>query len=280
MIERNFFNSVPYVIYIPDNFISASPLPLLVLFRAHPDEWFNSGEDHSRGKRTVFRIIHDMISKSFISPMAFVFPCTCSFNRQEFYFGADIYAPGLRQSADPFMNHQIFESAFLPFVAKKYHLNIEKVSLDGFSLGGYTSLTYSFLSPTRYLSTGSFDGSILDYSYDNRRLYPDTPSDVTFDQLPYVFGSDPDEDFFRSVNPMDLVCHAKIPKNLFIMASNCQKPESNLPRVKKFLTLLQERQEVNHAPSAIISDNSQHEWYWVDEYLYRSIPFHSSILNT
>lgn len=279
MIERNFFNSIPYVIYVPDSFLSRQKLPLLALFRAHPDEWFNSAEDKSRGRRTVFRIIHDMINKGFISPMAFVFPCTCSFNRQEFYFGPDVYAPELKKSPDPFFTHKSFELEFLPFLAKKYNLDIDRVSLDGFSLGGYTSLSYSFLSPGRYLSTGSFDGSILDYAYDNRRIYPETPSDITFDELPYVFGSDPDEDFFRSINPMDLVLHARIPANLFIMASNCHRPESNRPRVQKFLHLLQERGGKNNAPASIISEDSQHEWYWVDEYIYRSIPFHSAILH-
>ena len=51
--------------------------------------------------------------------------------------------------------------------------------------------------PNRFVSTGSFDGSILDYNYDNK-VTPDSPSDLSFDQFPYLFGSDPDETLFRS----------------------------------------------------------------------------------
>jgi hypothetical protein len=280
MIEKTNFQGIPYVIYIPDQFKHIEHLPLIVLFRGHPDEWFNPKEDSSRGKRTVFTIIWDMISKGFLEPSAFLFPCTCSVDRQEFYFADNIHFPDLRTSKDPVLSQPLFEQAFLPHIQQKYGVDIKRVSLDGFSLGGYTSLAYSFLNPGRYASTGSFDGSILDYEYDNRTISPDTPSDVTFDQFPYLFGNNPESEFFRSKNPMDLVINAqKAPDNLFIMASNDKKPESNLLRVLQFTENMKSKSIKNHAEQLLIDEDSRHEWYWVDEYLYRALPFHSKILN-
>ena len=48
-----------------------------------------------------------------------------------------------------------FVDKFLPELAEKYPVDIDRVSLDGFSLGGFTSLSYSFSYPDRFISTGS-----------------------------------------------------------------------------------------------------------------------------
>ena len=44
MIERNVIAGIPCVIYLPDPFLVGSKLPLITLFRASPDEWFQSSK--------------------------------------------------------------------------------------------------------------------------------------------------------------------------------------------------------------------------------------------
>lgn len=283
MIERDIIAGIPCVIYLPDQFSSHSKLPLISIFRAKPDEWFQSRLDHSRGKRNVFTVVKDLIDHDYLKPCGFVFPQTSNNANNEFYFAAQVQQKNL--CLDPpeiILDVDYFCDVFLTDLATKYPVDIRRVSLDGFSLGGFTSLSYSFSRPQRFVSTGSFDGSILDYEMDNKRINPKTQSDLTFDTFPYLYGEDPDEVAFRAQNPLDILQRSDsvVPENLFIMHSSEETPTSNKPRVLKFLVSLRNRGIVNSAPNALLHENSMHEWYWVDEYLFRSLPFHSQCLNS
>ena len=281
MIERDIIAGIPCVIYLPDPFLVGSKLPLITLFRASPDEWFQSRQDHSRGKRNVFTVVKDLIDQDYLLPCGLIFPQTCNHNQSEYYFSTKVHELSLcNEPPDTILDAVHFIDHFLPELATKYPVDTDRVSLDGFSLGGYTSLSYSFTYPNRFVSTGSFDGSILDYNYDNKRVTPDSPSDLSFDQFPYLFGSDPDETLFRSQNPLDIICNfeREIPKNLHIMYTNDNNPTSNKPRVQKFLDIIRNRGINNLADRDLLHENSLHEWYWVDEYLFRCLPFHSRML--
>ena len=280
LIERSSYNGITYVVYIPDAFLNDGPLPLLTLFRANPDEWFQSRQDESRGRRNVFHVVTDLIQKSWLEPCAFLFPSTCSENQSEFYFGDDVYSPQYLSTTAPYLTKNLFENGLLPELEQKYHIDTSRVSLDGFSLGGYTSLSYSFLSPGRYVSTGSFDGALLDFDYDNRRITVNTPSDLTFDTFPYIFGEDPEENFFRSRNPADILKLGGKVSKLHIMHTADLSLTSNRPRVENFLELLNSAGLENHVETALIGEHSSHQWYWVDEYLYRALPFHAHCLNS
>ncbi len=280
MIARGTFEEIPFVIYIPDAFLKEQQLPLITLFRAWPDEWFNTREDSSRGRRSVFTVITDMIAKGFLKPAAFVFPATACLESQEYYFADSVYAPAFRKSQNPCLTRQIFEQGLLPYLKSQWpKLDIRRVALDGFSLGGATALTYAFANPARYLSVGSFDAVLMDYERDNRLMYPQTPSDVTFQDFPYVYGDNPDAEWFRSINPLDLIDHADLPVYLYMVASNDDSLQANAPRVIEFQKKMRRRGITNYAASPVLHPESAHEWYWVDEYLYRALPFHTHALN-
>ncbi|MCO4781638.1 MAG: hypothetical protein KC646_04890 [Candidatus Cloacimonetes bacterium] len=280
MIERNSCNDIEYVIYRPEQYADIKKLPVVVLFRAKPEEWFQARQDSSRGKRNAYLVISDLISKGFVKPAAYLFPTTCSDDESEFYFCDDVRATDKMKSNDVFMTRELFENHLLPTVCEQYDLDVTKVSLDGFSLGGYTSLVYSFLSPDKYLSTGSFDGAILDYSFDNIEVNPETSSDLRFDFFPYIFDGVPSLTEFEKIDPINKIkTDQGIPKNLFISCSNSNAENSNKPRVLRLKAAMEEKEITNHAESTIIDPNSSHEWFWVDEYLYRCLPFHTHILN-
>tara|TARA_Y100000589_G_scaffold332223_1_gene390501 strand:- start:9370 stop:10227 length:858 start_codon:yes stop_codon:yes gene_type:complete len=281
MIQRDVIAGIPCVVYLPDPFLVDSRLPLISLFRASPDEWFQSRQDHSRGKRNVFTVVNELINQDYLLPCGLIFPQTCNQAMTEYYFSSKLHKQNLcEEPPEVILDVNHFTDYFLPELATKYPVDIDRVSLDGFSLGGYTSLSYSFAEPDRFVSTGSFDGAILDYNFDNKRVNPHTPSDLTFDVFPYLFGSDPDEDLFRGQNALDLVTKkdTDIPKNLHIMYTNDNGVTSNKPRVQSFIECMKERGLQNSAELEVIHDNSLHEWYWVDEYLFRCLPFHSRML--
>lgn len=280
MIERNSCDGIDYVIYRPEQYTEISQLPVVVMFRAKPDEWFQARQDSSRGKRNAYLVISDLIAKGFVKPAAYLFPCTCSEDESEFYFCEDLKAPQDRLSDSPYLTRKIFEDHLLPQVCEQYDLDLNRVSLDGFSLGGYTSLVYSFLSPEKYMSTGSFDGAILDYEHDNIEIFPDTKSDLRFDFFPYIFNGIPSKEEFSNIDPVTRLSESQlIPQNLFICCSNSTAENSNKPRVMKLQQAMESNGIVNHAKEPIIDVNSSHEWFWVDEYLYRCLPFHTHVLN-
>ena len=280
MIISNTYKEIPYVIYRPEQYNNIKNLPLVVLFRAHPNEWFQSRQDSSRGKRNSYLVISDLIAKGYVKPAAYLFPATCNSSLDEFYFCDDLSNPEKRNNQENYLTHKLFEEELLAHVCHEFDLDFNRVSLDGFSLGGYTSLVYSFMSPNRYVSTGSFDAAILDYYYDNKEQTPDTKSDLRFDFFPYIFGGTPDRETFEKMDPIWKVHNQQdIPKNLFISASNCNKEHSNKARVFRLIQAMKDKEICNHCTTEIIDENSSHEWFWVDEYLYRSLPFHTHKLN-
>lgn len=273
MIVREEYEGIEYVLYLPDAFLGEEKLPLITLFRAGPEEWFQSRQDDSRGKRNLFTLTIDLIEKSFLKPCGFLFPRTNTRDGSRYYFSKGPFVQ--EPKGEAVLSQQFFEEKLLPHLAENYPVDIERVSLDGFSLGGYTALSYSFTNPQRYKSTGCFDGALLDFHFDNRSISPDTPSDLCFDEFPYLFDAEPSEEYFRSQNPLDLAQRGQFPPNLFVMASADTHPTSNRPRMEKLAEFMHNHGVVNHAQELIIDENSRHEWYWVDEYLYRALPFHS-----
>lgn len=280
MIERNSSENIEYVIYRPEQYAHIQNLPVVVLFRAKPEEWFQARQDSSRGKRNAYLVISDLITKEFVQPAAYLFPTSCSGDGSEFFFCENLKAPQNRKSRSAYLTKEIFETKLLPDACKQYNLDENRVSIDGFSLGGYTSLVYSFLSPHKYMSTGSFDGAILDYEYDNFEKNPETKSDLRFDFFPYIFDGIPTQEEFERIDPIYRIMNGnQIPKNLFINCSNSNAENSNKPRVLRLQKAMDKKNIENHAEQVIIDSNSSHEWFWLDEYLYRCLPFHTHILN-
>jgi S-formylglutathione hydrolase FrmB len=280
MIERNSCKSIEYVIYRPEQYADIEKLPVVVLFRGKPEEWFQARQDSSRGKRNAYLVISDLIAKGFVKPAAYLFPTSCSEDGDEFYFCEDLKAADKRSNKTPYLTKEIFENELLPQVCEQYDLDLTRISLDGFSLGGYTSLVYSFLSPERYKSTGSFDAAILDYEYDNLEVNPETKSDLRFDFFPYIFDGIPSIEEFEKIDPVTQVLKDRaVPENLYICCSGSNVENSNKPRVMRLKDAMDKQGVRNHAESTVVDLNSSHEWFWVDEYLYRCLPFHTHVLN-
>jgi hypothetical protein len=278
--EERFFSKVLgvetyFLIVVPDQ--AREPLPGLILLRGRPEEWLNGYEDKTRSGRTIITVLDDLLEKGYCSPMAFILPRTTNQSMTGFISHGKAQRPDLLTDNSYIGNGNIDDFIDLELLPRCYSSGLvreNRVSIDGFSLGGASAVYHALRRPDLFKSCGSFDGAFLKYEFDNPVIFPTTPSDLRFDHFPYLFGFPPDETAFRRQNPLDLVSEAEMPPAM-IHYSASGTPTANGWRVRALL----DQGIKNYASAPLIDPNSDHSWWWVDEHLYHTLPFHSRLLN-
>jgi hypothetical protein len=266
-----------FVIAAPDGV--ELPLPGVVLFRGAPEEWLNPNQDGTREGRSLLTVMDDLIASGLCAPLAFILPRTTNDSMTSFVTQGTALRPELiedRSFLGTCRMDDFFDQELLPTAFETGLIAEGAVSLDGFSLGGVAPIHHALRRPDAFRSCASYDGALLQYEFDNPEVTPDTPSDLRFDWFPYLFGFPPDEAAFRAVNPIDIVSRGdfRMPPAMIHYASE-RSPEENGWRVREFL----ERSRIrNFAEDPAMSPLSAHTWRWVDEHLYRSLPFHAHYL--
>lgn len=267
-----------FLVVIPEP--KPHPLPAVLLLRGKPEEWLNPYEDSSRRGRNLLSVYEDLRGKGYCQELAFILPQTCNDSGTCFISHGEALHPELIEDKSQIGQGKIdafLDAELLPHCAESGLIDIARLSIDGFSLGGASAIYHALRRPEFFRSCGSFDGSFLDFDFDNPLVTPDTPSDLRFDLFPYLFGFPPDEKIFRKQNPIDMAKQGlgKHCPPAMIHFSNNQSPESNGWRVRRFLDLAQLE---NQTTESNLDEASDHQWWWVDEHLYRSLPFHSHFL--
>lgn len=278
--EERFYSSTLevetyFLIAIPDDI--DLPVPGLMLFRSVPEEWLNKSQDSTRGGRNIISVLNDLMQKSYCPPMAFILPRTSNESETaNVPYGKALYPELIKDKTyigngdmDGFIFNELIPRTFVSGIVKD-----GLISVDGFSVGGASAIYYAMKRPDLFASFASYDASLLKYEFDNPQIYPGTPSDLKFSDFPYLYGYPPDEDYFRSINPMDLISDIPMPPGM-IHYSNSQSPAANGWRVKNFLNKSKIR---NYASQSLLNHYSDHTWWWADEHLYRSLPFHARFL--
>lgn len=266
------------LIVTPDT--KTSPCPAIVLLRGKAKEWLNPHEDKSRRGRNLISVYHDLRQKGFCKELAFILPQTCNDSESCFISHGEALHPELINDNSAIGQGRIdtfLDQELIPLCAQSQLIDTKRLSIDGFSLGGSSAIYHALRRPELFRSCAAYDGAFLDFDFDNPLVTPDTPSDLRFDLFPYLFGFPPNEKIFRKQNPIDMA-KAGLATHLppaMIHFSNNQSPESNGWRVQRFL---KEAQIKNHAQQPDLDEASDHQWWWVDEHLYRSLPFHSHFL--
>lgn len=260
------------------------PLPAVILLRGEPEEWLNPQQDHTRGGRELVSVSLDCVHKGFIEPLAFVLPRTTNQSMSAYISHGRALRPDLTSDSSYIGNghmDRFFDQDLIPRCRESGLIDITALSIDGFSLGGASSIYHALRRPDLFKSCGSFDGSFLVYEFDHPGIFPETPSDLRLDSFPYLFDFPPHEGAFRAQNPIDIARSQSgqpngpnIPPSI-IHRSNQETPSSNGWRVETFL---RESGVHNHAQNLVFDKASTHAWHWVDEHLYRSLPFHSHFL--
>lgn len=261
-----------YLIALPEGIREA--LPAVMLFRANPHEWLNPHQDEHRGGRHLLTVMQDLIHKGYSRPLAFILPRTSNFAENAFISSGKALAPEKIQDARGLGNGAIddfLDQELIPH-ALNTGLILDQLAIDGFSLGGAAALYHALRRPERFVSVGSFDGSFLEWCFDNPLISPDTPSDLRLDLFPYLYGFPPDEQLFRQTNVLDrLERPYQLPPAIIHYAA-ANHPTANGWRVR---AVLESPGLVNQAVEPCLHPYSAHNWYWADEHLYRTLPFHS-----
>ncbi|HEY9839321.1 MAG TPA: alpha/beta hydrolase-fold protein [Candidatus Obscuribacterales bacterium] len=250
------------------------PLPAVLLLRAAPWEWLNPRQDEHRQGRNLLTVIEDLIDKGYCRPLAFILPQTCNDAETAFVASGQALRPDLIADQRGLGNCRIdafFDQELLPR-AFAGGLVADRLAIDGFSLGGAAALYHALRRPERFVSVGSFDGAFLEWRFDNPLLSPETPSDLRFDEFPYLYGFPPDEAAFRHSNVLDLLQRPYSLPPAMIHYAAAEHPTANGWRVRAVLAAGNLH---NHAEVPNMHPASQHSWYWADEHLYRTLPFHA-----
>lgn len=252
------------------------PLPGVVLYRGAPEEWLNAEQDDSRQGRTLLTVMQDLMDAGLSAPLAFILPRTANGDMSAFASYGSALRPDLIEDRsylgtcrmDDFLDQDILPRAFATGLVVE-----DLVSIDGFSLGGAASIQHALRRPDLFRSCGSYDGALLEFAFDNPEITPDTPSDLRFDWFPHLYGFPPDEAAFRAENALDVVGRGdfRMPPSMLHYASE-RSPDENGWRMRAFL----ETSAIeNAAEDATMSPESAHTWWWADEHLYRTLPFHA-----
>lgn len=276
LIERVAFVSqilatpTDFLIVLPEG--AQPPLPAVLLFRAAPEEWLDPHQDAHRNGRTLLTVMQDLMQKGYSPPLAFVLPRSCNYAGSAFVAHGRALRPDLipepaglgTADFDAFLDRELIPKALATGLIS------DRLALDGFSLGGAAALAHALRRPERFTSVASFDGSFLDWAFDNVLISPDTPSDLRFDFFPYLYGFPPDEAAFRAANPLDRLQRPFSLPPAMIHYAAAEHPTANGWRVRELLNYVS-----NQAENPVMHPASAHTWYWADEHLYRSLPFHA-----
>lgn len=251
------------------------PLPAVLLLRANPHEWLAPWQDEHRGGRNLITVMQELVARGYCPPLAFVLPRTCNFAETAFVGGGQALYPELIKAPaglgtariDAFLDQEVIPLALAS------GLIADRLAIDGFSLGGAAAVYHALRRPERFVSVGSYDGSFLVWEFDNPLIDAETPSDLRLDDFAYLYGFPPHETAFRQSNVLDRLQRPfRLPPALIHYAA-AEHPTANGWRVREALKHLP-----NHASEPRLHPDSAHNWYWTDEHLYRSLPFHGHYL--
>ena len=137
-------------------------------------------------------------------------------------------------------------NTLIPYVDQRYRTLPTRWhrGVDGFSLGGLHMVNLVWRNPERFASAGSYDGTL---------------SLFNFNQM--IAAGEP---YFARLRPMQFLLHS------------VAVPPSNLTTNRQFESLLNSYGIHNTFDDLIFSTSSQHNWWYADEHMIRSLPLHWS----
>lgn len=146
-------------VYFPAGFGEAgATYPVLYLFRGAETEWAGDQD----GREGLARVVDRLIAQGRIEPLVIVMPGLMSPDQRTqgcpINWSDPDYAVGVGNAR--------FEEYFFEikrFIESRYPVRTgpESTALDGFSMGGYSSIYLAVKYPHQFGSAGAFDGSFM-----------------------------------------------------------------------------------------------------------------------
>lgn len=278
-----------FYVYTPPGY-AASPTrryPVLYLFRGYESEWINKHQDGTRQGRNVIDVYEELLAAGRVGPMLLVFPGLSSDDNSVPGLAINMRSATLTRA--PGIGTGRFEDYFLgeliPYVDAHYRTVASKAGrgLDGFSLGGFTSVKIAAQHPEKFTTVGAFDGTHFYANSDDTRI--DAARDaVTFANPMFdpVFGRPRDLAFAARNNGPSLVAQS----TPAAMQSLCwfiqfgpraaEPDDSNYLRGEYLLEKLRAKGVTNEIASVLPGG---HNWKTADEHMRQTLPLHWSVLN-
>ena len=299
--KKTFFSSVlgiekQYNIYLPPRYNqSEDRYPVLYLFRGHEDEWFDPYMDHSRGGNAIQHLADELIQTAAIGKMIIVGVSMTSDDGQVYGLGMNMLNPKLAKAHNGIGSGKFedyFTQDFIPHIDSTYRTIADRAGrgMDGFSLGGYTSVMLAIKYPQLFSSVGSYDGSHMFRDLNDPRLSFGKHDDYLWVRNDKMFApvfrkpgkKKYDISHLLSYNPLNILDELfGYEKGLlqsirfYIKTAAFDGFQGNRDRGVHLVTLFQLHGIENHASSLILSSDAHHTWKFADLHMRETLKKHS-----
>jgi S-formylglutathione hydrolase FrmB len=273
-----------YNIYLPKNYdASTERYPVIYLFRGHEREWANPTEDASRQGKTVKDDADALVASGKIGGVILVMPGMSSSDNVVPTCGVNMVNVSLASSTDGlgtgrFEDYLVKE--LVPYIDNTFRTIPSRWfrAVDGFSLGGQTSMMLATKHPELFCSAGSFDGTLMWLDFKTPSS-PDVLNDlwVTNGMFDPMFNKPRDIAYMTQYNVSNIVrnvssAQLKALKQMqFLLHSTIN---GNDDRATALVSVLAEKGIHNGFDVLPLTPNAQHNWFYADMYATQTFPLH------
>jgi S-formylglutathione hydrolase FrmB len=260
--------------------------PVLYLFRGHETEWAGDQD----GREGLVRVLDRAIARRAIEPLIVVLPGFTSPDRHTQGCPIDWSAPGEARG----VGNGRFEAHFFEIKAHvESHLPArigrQSCALDGFSMGGWSSIYLATKYPHLFASAGAYDGSFMwPRQIDPRRKPHGRADRLWFSDSCRPFFCDVtgrwDEAKMERHNPLRLVAGAAGRRLLdlrtlrFHVRSVPHEGVGNIDRARLMIAGLKRAGIENTFTGAdvVLHPGARHDWRWADVHLEGTLRLHDA----
>ncbi len=273
-----------YNIYLPKEYDkSTERYPVIYLFRGHEREWANPTEDGSRLGKTVKDDADALVASGTIGGVILVMPGMSSADNAVPACGVNMLNVALAASRDglgtgKFEDYLVKE--LIPYVDNNFRTIPSRWfrAVDGFSLGGQTSMMLAIKHPELFCSAGAFDGTLMWLDF-KRVASTGGTSDIwaTDGMFDPMFNKPRDMAYMTRYNASNIVrdasaAHAAALKQMqFLFHAT---PNGNDDRTNALIGLLADKGIPNGFAVVNITPTAQHNWYYADMHAAQTFPKH------
>lgn len=282
-----------YNVYLPAGYDSSTErYPVVYFFRGHEREWFNPSEDGTRGGKSLKDIADNLIATNKIGKMILVGASTSSADNSVPALGVNMKSPLAATAgigAGKFEDYltkdliQHIDSSYRT-VADKAHRGV-----DGFSLGGYTSIMLAVKHPELYASAACYDGTHMWHNLDDPRAGGaglDDGTWLTTSMFDQAFGKPRDTSVMMSYNTVDILLRADSTRlaqiktvKFFIHAAAFDGNQGNIDRGRHVADNLLGKGILNGFGDIRLTASAIHNWSYADQHATASLVKHWKTFN-
>ncbi|HWI62713.1 MAG TPA: alpha/beta hydrolase-fold protein [Symbiobacteriaceae bacterium] len=268
-------------LYLPPGYDQGEQrYPVIYLMRGHEFEWLDNKSSESRKGRNAAIIADELIMSGAMPPVILVMPPMASGNKELIALGVNLPNPKVAKGAAG-VGPGRFEDFILQEVVPSVDREFRTIAdgryrgIDGFSLGGFTALTLAMRHPDVFASAGAFEGSFV---YPEGKRPDGRPDEYLQEEMKDTFGTPPDLELLRRVNPIDLAdaLDAAHLQRITFHVQSVPAGRGDQARAAMLVSRLTAKGAVNtFVPMEMAG--SKHGWYWADDHVKQVLPKHVEV---